>query len=346
MSERLPATKVSDRAHIRGHGWGVVPHWVYDSAELSSNEKLILASLSRHSGGDGASFPSVATLMGYTGLARRTVQYLLRRLEARGALVGEPQHGDDGRQTTTVYTIVAPPWMPGGEGAKPARGGRNGCTGEGATGAPPYREDVLTESEGTESAEPSTAGRSRGGASQEKRARASTPPPAAAAEAGSAPAAAPCPPPPPAAAGPGPAASAPPEPPLAAPGPSPRTVAVLVSLPAAWPKIRQAAAEAGVSEICARSEALREEVELHRPPVQVLAELLDMQVGSRARLELPVIADPDAYLRGWRCRSAPERTYGEAKRALQLYGLSTRPDAGGAPEPVGAFLAHGPAPPG
>jgi hypothetical protein len=52
--------------------------------QLSSACKFVLVGLANHAGPDGTgAFPSVATLVRYTGLSERTVRTCLDRLEAR-----------------------------------------------------------------------------------------------------------------------------------------------------------------------------------------------------------------------------------------------------------------------
>jgi hypothetical protein len=53
----------------------------------SSTRKFVLVGLANHAGPDGAgAFPSVATLVRYTGLSERTVRTCLDRLEAGGII--------------------------------------------------------------------------------------------------------------------------------------------------------------------------------------------------------------------------------------------------------------------
>jgi len=55
------------------------------AARPSSACKFVLVGLANHAGPDGAgAFPSVATLVRYTGLSERTVRTCLDRLEAEG----------------------------------------------------------------------------------------------------------------------------------------------------------------------------------------------------------------------------------------------------------------------
>jgi pyocin large subunit-like protein len=55
------------------------------SGQPSSACKFVLVGLANHAGPDGAdAFPSVATLVRYTGLSERTVRTCLDRLEAEG----------------------------------------------------------------------------------------------------------------------------------------------------------------------------------------------------------------------------------------------------------------------
>ena len=53
----------------------------------SSACKFVLVGLANHAGADGTgAFPSVATLVRYTGLSERTVRTCLDRLEAQGII--------------------------------------------------------------------------------------------------------------------------------------------------------------------------------------------------------------------------------------------------------------------
>jgi pyocin large subunit-like protein len=57
------------------------------SGQPSSACKFVLVGLANHAGPDGAgAFPSVATLVRYTGLSERTVRTCLDRLEAQGII--------------------------------------------------------------------------------------------------------------------------------------------------------------------------------------------------------------------------------------------------------------------
>ena len=61
----------------------------------SSACKFVLAGLANHAGPDGAgAFPSVRTLIRYTGLSERTLRTRMDRLESPGHVVGcrEPEH--------------------------------------------------------------------------------------------------------------------------------------------------------------------------------------------------------------------------------------------------------------
>ncbi|MHB1433587.1 MAG: helix-turn-helix domain-containing protein, partial [Streptosporangiaceae bacterium] len=58
------------------------------NGQPSSPCKFVLVGLANHAGPDGtAAFPSVRTLMRYTGLAERTVRACLSRLEAAGVII-------------------------------------------------------------------------------------------------------------------------------------------------------------------------------------------------------------------------------------------------------------------
>ena len=56
----------------------------------SSACKFVLAGLANHAGPDGTgAFPSVATLVRYTGLSERTVRTCLDRLRAAGSILNK-----------------------------------------------------------------------------------------------------------------------------------------------------------------------------------------------------------------------------------------------------------------
>jgi helix-turn-helix protein len=64
----------------------IAPVPVDRGGQPSSACKFVLVGLANHSGPDGAgAFPSVATLVRYTGLSERTVRTCLDRLEAEAS---------------------------------------------------------------------------------------------------------------------------------------------------------------------------------------------------------------------------------------------------------------------
>ncbi|HEY2128715.1 MAG TPA: helix-turn-helix domain-containing protein [Streptosporangiaceae bacterium] len=70
----------------------------------SSECKFVLVGLANHDGPDGAgAFPSVATLVRYTGLSERTVRACLDRLEAESIIRRcDPGHRRSPDQETTT----------------------------------------------------------------------------------------------------------------------------------------------------------------------------------------------------------------------------------------------------
>jgi hypothetical protein len=65
----------------------LAPVPAYRGGQPSSACKFVLVGLANHAGPDGTgAFPSVATLVRYTGLSERTVRTCLDRLEAEGII--------------------------------------------------------------------------------------------------------------------------------------------------------------------------------------------------------------------------------------------------------------------
>lgn len=116
--------------------------WVWDNSPAEGTELLLLLALADHASDDGAdAWPSVATLARKCRVHPRTVQRLLRKLDAAGLISVEPNAGrvpgrtqreqpnlyrvvmDTPRQiaTTPPATEAAPPWQmatdPPGAGA-------------------------------------------------------------------------------------------------------------------------------------------------------------------------------------------------------------------------------------
>jgi hypothetical protein len=87
---------------------------VFDLA-LSSTEKMVLCSLSRHAHNDGTEArPSVGTIMQETGFSERCVQITLRSLEGYDPpliLDAYPTYKKKGGKKRTVnYTLVLENW--------------------------------------------------------------------------------------------------------------------------------------------------------------------------------------------------------------------------------------------
>lgn len=97
----------------------------------------VLLILANYAGQDGqAAFPSVATLAGHTGLAERTVQSCLKKLEACGAIIRGNQgiaaaHIERSDRRPVVYDL--PLYRGAGNAGRTLRGesdDRTGCSSE------------------------------------------------------------------------------------------------------------------------------------------------------------------------------------------------------------------------
>ncbi len=80
--------------------------FVLRELEAGPQEKLILLALVSYADADGACWPSVETLARGTGLGRRTVQRVLRRLEQAGLVDVTP---GGGRHNPSRYRLRLPP---------------------------------------------------------------------------------------------------------------------------------------------------------------------------------------------------------------------------------------------
>jgi DNA-binding transcriptional ArsR family regulator len=69
----------------------------------SSGLRLVALVLADHASGEGACFPSVATICRRTGLTPRMVRYHLRDLESQGVIETEAVF-KKGRQTSNLFT--------------------------------------------------------------------------------------------------------------------------------------------------------------------------------------------------------------------------------------------------
>ena len=70
----------------------LAPVPAHRGGQPSSASKFVLVGLANHAGPDGAgAFPSVATLVRYTGLSERTVRTCLDRLQAEGIILPATQ---------------------------------------------------------------------------------------------------------------------------------------------------------------------------------------------------------------------------------------------------------------
>lgn len=80
--------------------------YVQRTADLSTNEVVVLLALAHYANAQGANaFPSQRTLRTLTKLAERTLRYTLRKLEARGCLTAHVQRG---RRGATHYSLKLP----------------------------------------------------------------------------------------------------------------------------------------------------------------------------------------------------------------------------------------------
>jgi len=83
----------------------VAMRFIIRELEAPPLEKLLMLALLSHADGEGHCFPSVATLAAETGISRRTVQRLLRRLERAGLLRITPGQG---RRHPSSYRLALP----------------------------------------------------------------------------------------------------------------------------------------------------------------------------------------------------------------------------------------------
>ena len=80
--------------------------YVQVSHEITSTEVLVLLAIAKHASPTGdQAYPTLATLQHCTKLARRTITYALRHLEAKRLIDITLVRGKQGRQT---YTLLLP----------------------------------------------------------------------------------------------------------------------------------------------------------------------------------------------------------------------------------------------
>jgi DNA-binding transcriptional MocR family regulator len=89
------------------------------STTVTRSEKLLLVTLANFSNRQGGhAFPSVRTLMAMAGLSRRSVQRLLRKLEARGFVA---QEAPPGRYRPRTFRLSFQSWAPNNDAHGPSR---------------------------------------------------------------------------------------------------------------------------------------------------------------------------------------------------------------------------------
>lgn len=142
-----------------GHSLSPLFSWrssICDS-DLPPTARHVALTLSLHMNERGEScFPTVATLVGETGLCERTVRDAIRLLGESGWLTKEVRYTPVGRQTSNLYTASVPELR----GAADAPSGVQQMQGEGAADAPSCIEDVNRGRQ--EEDEPPLAPRERG----------------------------------------------------------------------------------------------------------------------------------------------------------------------------------------
>ena len=135
------STRVAPERKLKPAGWAKIPHEIAIDDRLKGCDFRVLARLVYHARDSGICWPSVMTLARDLGLARRTVQVSLRRLEGLGYVAVELAtqratgrqfrlslggHLADGPKRTETASPPAPPTVvpcapPGSGNAPPPR---------------------------------------------------------------------------------------------------------------------------------------------------------------------------------------------------------------------------------
>lgn len=75
---------------------------------ISKSEKLVLVSLAENADASGKCYPSLRFTARRTGMSKRYVRYLVRKLERKGLLRVEPRFRADGSYTSNRYILALP----------------------------------------------------------------------------------------------------------------------------------------------------------------------------------------------------------------------------------------------
>lgn len=84
-------------------------HWAWQQA-LPPAQKVVLLALADHSDDDGKCWPSIRRLVKKVNVTDRTVQRVIRDLQAAGLVSVEPRPRPDGRgATSNLYRLALDP---------------------------------------------------------------------------------------------------------------------------------------------------------------------------------------------------------------------------------------------
>lgn len=93
-------------------GWTAIPNWIARDPRVSTNAKAVYMALSSRLGREGVVIPKHSTIAAEMGMSVSTVRRALRELRELGVLSWEPQHREDGSQSSNAYAILAHPFAP------------------------------------------------------------------------------------------------------------------------------------------------------------------------------------------------------------------------------------------
>lgn len=79
--------------------------WAFDQKVDDSAAKLTLLAIARHADSDGKCWPSVKRISDITGLSASTIKRKLKVLEALGLVKHQRRKGDNGRNSSNIYTV-------------------------------------------------------------------------------------------------------------------------------------------------------------------------------------------------------------------------------------------------
>jgi DNA-binding transcriptional MocR family regulator len=113
--------------------FGMVPVSVMHRPDLAPLSRYLFAILATYAGGDGAAFPTLATLATASGLSRSTVAEHLNKLEAAGVITRTRRLAPSGADRSTLITLLET--AGGGSGSRTPVGSGS-RTGEGPGAGP------------------------------------------------------------------------------------------------------------------------------------------------------------------------------------------------------------------